>query len=187
MSQVHWGFILHNIFISTSDQKPTSYCRITHLNPLNKEHTVLKSIKSQQLFIFIQTLTNIALFCFFGFEFWVTLLFQAVEVCSRMSMAVRKMLVCPPPPPPADLCFVIFQDGAYLAMSSVAGTLEVLAFVTVLFVLQIKNQLDWQWRKSFSVVGCTFVWFMPKTDRWCLDLCFVIFKGGKSEAYPATR
>ena len=35
-----------------------------------------------------------------------------------------------------------FQDGTYLAMSSVAGTFKVLAFVTVLLVLQIKNQLD---------------------------------------------
>ena len=57
-------------------------------------------------------------------------------------MPVKKMLVCPPPA--VDLCFVIFQNEAYLAnkLSSVAGTFEVLAFVTVLFVLQIKNQLD---------------------------------------------
>ena len=34
------------------------------------------------------------------------------------------------------------HDGVYLAMSSVAGTFEVLAFVTVLFVLKIKNELD---------------------------------------------
>ena len=54
-------------------------------------------------------------------------------------MPVKKCLCAPPP---VDLCFVIFQGGAYLAMSSVAGTFEVLAFVTVLFVLQIKNQLD---------------------------------------------
>ena len=48
-----------------------------------------------------------------------------------------------------DLCFVIFQVGALgaylaipLAMSSVAGTFKVLSFLTVSFVLQIKNQLE---------------------------------------------
>ena len=70
------------------------------------------------------------------------------------------------------------QDGAYLAMSSVAGTFEVLAFVTVLLVLQTKNQLDWQWRKSFAVVGCNFIWFMPKTDQWGLDFRLVIVQDG---------
>ena len=34
------------------------------------------------------------------------------------------------------------QDGAYLAMSSVAATFEVLSLVTVLFLFQIQNQLD---------------------------------------------
>ena len=58
-----------------------------------------------------------------------------------------------------DLCFVIFQGGAYLAVSSVAGsTFEVLSFLTVLFVLQIKDQRDWhvQWKKVFSAEWYNF-------------------------------
>ena len=52
-------------------------------------------------FHFIQTLTNIALrsFYFYGFEFRVILFFWVVEICSRASIPVKEMLVCPPPPP----------------------------------------------------------------------------------------
>ena len=71
-----------------------------------------------------------------------------------------------------DLCFVTFQSGASraylaipLAVSSVAGTFEVLSFVTVLFVLQIKNQLDWQWRYSFWVERYNFYLVHGKNRR----------------------
>ena len=50
---------------------------------------------------------NFGAFYFFGFEFWgilffggfefrVILLFWVVEICSRMSIPVKEMLVCPP-------------------------------------------------------------------------------------------
>ena len=58
---------------------------------------------------------------------------------------------------------------------NVSGTFEVLSFATVLFALEIKNQWDWQWRKSFSVEGYKFcLVHSPKADEWCLDLCFVL-------------
>ena len=40
---------------------------------------------------------NFGTFYFFGFEFRVILFFWVVEICSRTSIPVEEMLVCPPP------------------------------------------------------------------------------------------
>ena len=82
---------------------------ITHLNPSNEEHTVLKNkiIVASYLFKLGQPL-HLESFYFFGFEFWsilffgfefrVILFFWVVEICSRTSIPVKEMLLCPPPP-----------------------------------------------------------------------------------------
>ena len=84
----------------------SSFC-ITHLNPLNEEHTVLKNIilalhiysdfdkhciLSHSIFLGL----NFGAFYFWGFEFRVILFFWVVEICSRTSIPVKEMLVCPP-------------------------------------------------------------------------------------------
>ena len=88
----------------------SNFC-ITHLNPLNEEHTVLKNkvtvafniysnfdhhfILSHSIFLGL----NFGAFYFFGFKFRVILFFWVVEICSRTSIPVKEMLVYPPPPP----------------------------------------------------------------------------------------
>ena len=69
-----------------------------------KKHEIIVAIH------LIQTLTNIALesFYFFGFEFSVILFFWVVEICSRTSIPVKEMPVCPPPPSPG---WIIHQQA----------------------------------------------------------------------------
>ena len=89
----------------------SNFC-ITHLNPLNEEHTVLKNkvIVAFHIYsnfdnhcILIHSILlglNFGAFYFFGFEFRAILFFWVVEICSRTSIPVKEMLVYPPPPPP---------------------------------------------------------------------------------------
>ena len=102
ISAICLGLTNFQLFFGSSN-----FC-ITHLNPLNEEHTVPKNkiivafhiysnfddhfILSHSIFWGL----NFGAFYFFGFKFRVILFFWVVEICSRTSIPVKQMLVYPP-------------------------------------------------------------------------------------------
>ena len=119
ISTIFLGLTNYQLFFGSAN-----FC-ITHLKPLNEEHTVLKNkiivafyiysnfdnhcILSHSIFLGL----NFGAFYFFGFKFRVILYFWAVEICSWTSIPVKKMLVCPPPraktcAPLSTICFHLY-------------------------------------------------------------------------------
>ena len=104
ISAIFLGLTNFQLFFRSS-----SFC-ITHLNPLNEEHTVLKNkiivafhiysnfdhhfILSHSIFFGFE----FGAFYFLGFKFRVILFFWVVEICSQTTIPVKEMLVYPLPP-----------------------------------------------------------------------------------------
>ena len=81
----------------------SNFC-ITHLNPLNEEHTVLKNkiIVASHIYSNFEHHCILSHSIFLGLNFRVILFFWVVEICSRTSIPVKEMLVYSPPLPRAS-------------------------------------------------------------------------------------